>query len=128
MTIRPPSLPLPRPVLLLAGLLLVTAGGGCSYFRNLGSGTHMDQAKAPPAPTDHRVRVMDVEVTTGPEGQITNIHFQRSSGKEGIDGYVAESIRQGWPQQPSTRTVVEMTYSADKGFSQPKIISTAPAT
>ena len=87
----------------------------------------MDQAKAPPATTDRRVRVMVVEVTTGPEGQIANIRFQRSSGKEGIDGYVAESIRQGWPQQPSTRTVVEVTYSADKGFSSPKVISTAPA-
>ena len=106
----------------------MAGGSGCSYFRNLGSGTHMDRAQAPPAPTDHRIRVMVVEVTTGPDGQIADIHFQRSSGKEGIDGYVAESIRQGWPQQPSTRTVVEMTYSADKGFSQPKVLSTVPAT
>ena len=127
MTIRPPSLPLPRPALLLAGLLLAAGGGGCSYFRNLGSGTHMVQTKPPPPPTDRRVRVMVVEVTTGPEGQIADIHFQRSSGKEGIDGYVAESIRQGWPQQRSTRTVVEVTYSADKGFSSPKVISTTPA-
>ena len=70
---------------------------------------------------------MTVEVTTGPQGEIANIRFQRSSGKDAIDGYVAQTIRDGWPQQPSTRTVVEVTYSQEKGFSQPKVISTSPA-
>ena len=127
MTIRPSFLPLPRPALLLAGLLLAAGGSGCSYLHTLGSGTHMDQAKAPPAALDRHVRVMIVEVTTGPQGEIANIRFQRSSGKGGIDGYVEQTIREGWPQQSSTRTVVEVTYSEDKGFSQPKVLSTAPA-
>ena len=128
MTIRPRFLPPPRPALLLAGLLLAAGGSGCSYFHTLGSGTHMVQTKAPPAPLDRRVRVMVVEVTTGPQGEIANIRFQRSSGKDGVDGYVAQTIRDGWPPQPSVRTVVEVTYSEEKGFSQPKVISTAPAT
>ena len=71
---------------------------------------------------------MVVEVTTDAQGQISNIHFQRSSGKDGIDNYVGETIRQGWPQQPSTRTVVQVTFSEDKGFSQPKVLSTSPAS
>ena len=128
MTIRLFSRPLLRPALLLAGLLLAAANGGCNYFRNLGSGTHLNTPPEHAATTDQRTRVMVVEVTTDAPGQIANIHFTRSSGKEGIDGYVAQTIKDSWPQQPSTRTQVEVTYSAAGGFTQPKILSSSPAT
>ena len=87
----------------------------------------MDAPREHPRDTDpRRVREMVVEVITDPEGSVAEIHFQRSSGKEGIDGYVAESIRQTWPRQPSTRSIASINYSTEKGFSSPKIISSSP--
>ncbi len=119
---RAPSLP----CLFLCGLLLVT-GAGCQIIRNYGSGTHLDNPRDHPHDTNpRRVREMVVEVTTDATGSVTEIHFQRSSGKEGIDGYVAESIRQTWPRQPSTKSVASLTYSTEKGFSAPKVLSSTP--
>ncbi len=109
--------------------LLLLASTGCKVnpFANLGTGTHLD------APTNHphdpnptRERPMVVEVTTDADGNVASITFQRSSGKEGIDGYVAETIRQNWPRQPSMRTVASLSYSTEKGFSTPKILSSTP--
>ena len=60
------------------------------------------------------------------EGNVAQIHFQRSSGKDSVDAYVAQSIHDGWPHQPSVKTVAEVSYSVAKGFSEPKIISTTP--
>ena len=108
---------------------LFLAGTGCrtNPFANLGTGAHLD---APPNhphdPNPTRERPMVVEITTDADGNVASITFQRSSGKEGIDGYVAESIRQNWPRQPSTRTVASLTYSTEKGFSAPKVLSTTP--
>ena len=87
----------------------------------------MDRTQTHPTTSDHRARTMVVEVTTDPQGQVANIAFKRSSGKEGIDGYVAQTIHESWPQQPSTRTVAEITYTKDTGFSQPKVLSSSPA-
>ena len=112
--------------LLLCALLTVT-GTGCQIIRNYGSGTHLDTPQAHPHdPTPTREREMVVEVTTDAEGNVATINFQRSSGKEGIDAYVAETIRQGWPRKPSTKSVASLTYSTEKGFSAPKVISTTP--
>ncbi len=112
---------------LLCGTLLLT-GSGCRLINNYGTGEHLDKPRDHPHDTDPtRVREMIVEVTTDAEGNVADIRFQRSSGKEGIDGYVAQSIRQGWPRQPSTRSVASLTYSTEKGFSTPKMISSTPA-
>ena len=119
-----------RALLLLSLLwcaLLTAAGTGCQILRNYGSGTHLNAPENHPHdPNPTRVREMVVEVTTDAEGNVAEIHFQRSSGKDGIDAYVAESIRQGWPRKPSTKSVASLTYSTEKGFSTPKMISTTP--
>ena len=78
-------------------------------------------------PLDTRRRDMVVEVTTDAEGNVVEVHFQRSSGKESVDAYVAETIRTGWPRQPSTRSVAAVSYSVEKGFTEPKILSSSPA-
>ncbi len=119
--------PLARPFLLAACLALAVGSAGCGYFRTIGTGAHMDKSQARPTTTDNRTRVMVVEVTTDAQGAVANVAFTRSSGKEGIDAYVAETIRQGWPSQPSRRTVAQVTYSQAKGFSEPKVLSSAPA-
>ena len=112
---------------LLWCVLLLGTGTGCQLVRNYGSGTHLDSPQDHPHDTNPtRVREMIVEVTTDADGNVASIHFQRSSGKDGIDGYVAQSIRDGWPRQPSTRSVASLTYSTEKGFSSPKIISSTP--
>ncbi len=117
-----------RPVLsLLCALSVLSAGTGCKRLATLGSGTHLDAPREPAArPVDNRKREIIVEVTTDPAGNVATIHFQRSSGKESLDAYVAESIREGWPHQPSTRSVAAITYSVEKGFSEPKVMSSTP--
>ena len=116
-----------RPAGALLACLLLTCGG-CSIYRNMGTGAHMDAPREHPHdPNGNRVREMVVEVTTDPEGNVVDIHFQRSSGSDGVDGYVAQSIHEQWPRQPSTRSVASISYSRDKGFSTPKIISSTPA-
>ena len=112
---------------LVCASLVLLAGTGCKKFATLGSGTHMDAPRdRTTAPVDNRRREMIVEVTTDPEGNVAEIHFQRSSGKESLDAYIAESIRQGWPRQPSMKSVAAITYSVEKGFSEPKVISNTP--
>lgn len=117
-----------RRVALLSTLVCVFSTSACSYFRTLGSGTHLNKPDEQAAPVDHRTRVMVVQVTTDGAGQIADIHFVRSSGREGIDGFVADTIRNNWPAEPSTKTVVQVTYSVEAGFSQPKVLSKGPAT
>lgn len=112
---------------LLLCVALPMLGTGCTFFRNFGTGAHMDAPREHPHDSEPtRVREMVVEVTTDAEGNVATIRFQRSSGKEGIDGYVAESIRESWPRQPSTRSIASLNYSTEKGFSSPKIISSTP--
>ena len=107
---------------------MLLTGAGCQLIRNYGTGTHLDAPRDHPHDTNpSRVREMVVDVTTDAQGNVAEIHFERSSGKDGIDAYVAESIRQGWPRQPSTRSVASLTYSTEKGFTPPKILSTTPA-
>lgn len=77
-------------------------------------------------PLDSRRRDMVVEITTDAQGNVAEVRFQRSSGKESVDAYVAQTIRDGWPRQPSTRSVAEISYSVEKGFTQPKILSSSP--
>ena len=113
---------------LLCGACLLLAGTGCRLINpSYGTGTHMDVARDHPHDTNPKLeRKMVVEVTTDAEGNVASIHFQRSSGKDGIDGYVAETIRQNWPHQPSMRTVAALTYSTEKGFSSPTVLSSTP--
>ena len=59
---------------------------------------------------------MLIEVTTDASGAVATVEFKRSSGSAALDNYVAENIRHNWPAQPSTRSLVELTYSAEKGF------------
>lgn len=113
--------------LLLLGSLLLT-GGGCSFFHNFGSGTHLD---APPDKPTHpgtaKAATMQIEVTTDAVGQVTTVTFVRGSGSNAVDGFVADSIRHNWPGGPSTRSLVEMRYEPSSGFSQPKLLSSTPA-
>lgn len=108
-------------------LALAMSCSGCNLYHNMGTGARMDAPREHPHDTNPtQVREMVVEITTDAEGNVAEVHFQRSSGKEGIDGYVAQSIRDNWPKQPSTRSVASLNYSVDKGFSAPKIISASP--
>lgn len=117
-----------RVLSLLCVLPLLAAGTGCKMLAIRGSGTHMDApTRESTKPVDTRRRDIVVEVTTDPEGNVATIRIQRSSGKESLDAYVAETIRQSWPRQPSTRSVAEITYSVEKGFGEPKVLSTTPA-
>ena len=111
-------------------LMLVASLTGCSLIRGDGSKQRLD----PPPPTPHRpvdskVKPMTLEVTTDASGAVVTVTIKKGSGSDAIDAYVADSIRGSWPPTPSTRSVVELTYSAtrDKRFSDPKIISTSPA-
>ena len=112
---------------LLLCVFLTVTGTGCQIVRNYGSGTHLNTPQDHPHDTNPtREREMVVEVTTDAEGNVATINFRRSSGKDGIDAYVAETIREGWPRKPSTKSVASLTYSAEKGFSAPKMISSTP--
>lgn len=113
----------------VCALSLLLAGTGCKNFLSTrGTGSHMD---APREREDKHIdthrRDMIVEVVTDAQGNVADIRFQRSSGRDSVDAYVAESIRGGWPRQPSTRSVAAVSYSAQTGFTQPKILSSAPA-
>jgi hypothetical protein len=111
-------------LLLLASL----SAGGCQLYHNLGSGEHYD---APPEHklTERSTKVLDmiVEVTTDANRNVIAITFKRSSGRESIDEYVAQSIRTSFPGAPSTVSLVELTYSGLNGFSEPKLLSSHPA-
>ena len=117
-----------RPTVCALSLLLV--GTGCKGLFAPRSNTvaRMDDPRPRETKTlDSHRRDMVVEVTTDAQGNVVEIHFQRSSGKESVDAFVAESIRQGWPRQPSIKSVAAVSYSVEKGFSEPKILSATPA-
>ncbi len=110
-----------------AVLLLAVMANGCQTYRNLGKGQKLD----PDRPSPHHDvpkggREMLVAVTTAPDGSIADIRFEKSSGREAIDNYVAETIRSGWPPIPSTRTLARVRHLEGGGFSDPEIISTTP--
>ena len=109
---------------------MVAAGiPGCGLFRG-GSSTKQrldDPHPVPHHPTNVKPRTMQVEVTTNADGAVTDINFTRSSGSEAVDGYVAQNIRHTWPATRSNRSLVEITYSAEKGFSEPRLLASAPA-
>lgn len=118
-----------RPTVGALVLLLVSAGcknGPLAPRSNTVARMDAPRARENKA-LDTRRREMVVEVTTDAQGDVAQINFQRSSGKESIDAYVADSIRSGWPRQPSTRSVASLSYSVEKGFTEPKILSTSPA-
>jgi hypothetical protein len=107
--------------------LAALSGAGCQLYHNLGTGEHYDAPEDRPA-SDKAKRVRDivVEVTTDAAGAVTVVHFKRSSGSPVIDQTIANSL-QAQSGKPSTLTVVELTYSGEKGFSQPKVVRTSPA-
>jgi hypothetical protein len=108
--------------------LLMLGSGGCQLYRNLGSGEHYDAPQPRPvSDKSKRVRDIVVEVTTNADGAVTQVQFKRSSGSQVVDQYVAESARINWAGKPSTVTAIELTYSGEKGFSDPKVLSTSPA-
>lgn len=103
--------------------------GGCNFLHNYGSGTHLDEVRDKPKnPRGAKASTMQAEVVTDAFGQVTSIHFLRSSGSSAVDNYVADSIRTGWPGGPLTRSVVEISYNPGTGFTNPKIISSSPAS
>jgi hypothetical protein len=108
--------------------LLCLVGAGCQIYHNLGSGVRYDPPdEHVPSEKAKLVREIKLEVTTNAAGAVTQVQFKRSSGSPEIDRYVADSLRDGWTGGPSLRTVVTLTYSAQNGFSTPKMVSSAPA-
>lgn len=116
-------------VLRLTVCALVLPGlPGCSFFRGDGTKQRLDAPReVPHHPVNVKPRTMLVQVTTDASGAVATVEFKRSSGSGAVDNYVAEDIRHHWPDNPSTRSLVELTYSADKKFSEPKLISSEPA-
>ena len=112
---------------LVLGSLLIF--GGCTFLHNYGSGTHLD---APPEKAPHpnaaKASTMQIEVTTDAAAQVVSVHFVRSSGSDAVDNFVANSIEHNWPGGPSKRSLVEVHYTPGTGFSEPKLISSSPAT
>ncbi len=110
-------------------LLLAVTCGGCQMYRSIGKGQHMDPARHKPHHDVQRSgKEILVEITTDPAGAVADIRFQKSSGSEAVDNYVAETIRSGWPPNPSTKSLVRLQHTANGGFSQPEIVSSAPLT
>jgi hypothetical protein len=110
------------------GLAAALSCTGCQLYRNLGSGVRYDVPEDKPADQKSKlVRHIVVAVTTNAAGQVTLVQFIRSSGLADHDQYVADSLRANWSGAPSTRSVVSLTYSGEKGFSVPKLLSTTPA-
>ena len=113
-------------------LLVLTTGiaslAGCGLFRG-GSSTQQrldEPREIPHHPANVKPRTMLIEITTDASGAVATVEFKRSSGSAAVDNFVAENIRHTWPGGPSTRSLVELTYSADKSFSEPKLISATP--
>jgi hypothetical protein len=110
------------------GLSATLGCSGCQLYHNLGTGVRYDPpVDRPVSDKSKRVRDILLEVTTNAAGAVTTVQFKRSSGSPDIDKYVADSARTNWAGGPSTRSVIELTYSGEKGFSDPKLISTSPA-
>ncbi len=108
---------------------LVLAGGvGCTFFRNAGTGEHLDAPRERLSSEKNvKKRDMLVEVTTDASGEVVNVQFKRSSGSDVVDAHVADTIHSSWPRVPSTVTEAELTFSVADGFSQPRTISSHPA-
>ena len=112
-------------------LCLLLAGTSCQnpFARRSDTVSRMDAPRERESkPLDTRRRDMVLVVTTDAQGEIAQINVQRSSGKESVDAYVIQSIRDGWPHQPSTRSVVAVSYTAAKGFTEPKVLSSTPVS
>lgn len=110
-------------------LCLLLAGTGCQnpFARRSDTVARMDAPREREhKPLDTRRHELVLVVTTDAQGAVAQINVQRSSGKDGVDAYVIQSIRDGWPRQPSTRSVVQVEYSAEKGFTEPKVLSSTP--
>ena len=108
--------------------VVLTGVSGCSFFRGDGTKQRLDTPReVPHHPVNVKARTMVIQVTTDATGAVVGVEFQRSSGSDAVDNYVAQNIRHTWPSNPSNRSVVELTYSADKSFSEPKLISSSPA-
>ncbi len=69
---------------------------------------------------------MLIEIVTDGSGAVAAVSFKQSSGSDAVDDYAADNIRHTWPSVPSTRFLVEETYSAEKGFTDPKLVSSTP--
>ena len=109
-------------------MILLAGVPGCSFFRGDGTKQRLDEPRDHPHhPTNVKPRTMLIEVTTDAGGAVVGVVFKRSSGSDAVDNYVAENIRHTWPYNPSNRSVVELTYSAEKSFGEPKLISSSPA-
>ena len=118
-----------RSALILLVAVVAAAGlTGCGLFRS-GSATkqRLDEPRElPHHPTNVKPRTMVIEVTTDAGGAVVAIVFRQSSGSGAVDNYEAENIRHTWPSLPSTRTVVQETYSAERGFYDQKVLSSNP--
>lgn len=114
----------------LLGLAL--SASGCKLFSdpNRGSGSHLDKPQEKPAKrqTTAKASTMIIDVTTDANNEVTLVQFVQSSGSNAVDGFVADSIRREWPGTPSTRARVEVSYEPATGFSQPKLLSSAPTS
>lgn len=109
-------------------VVLSVMSSGCGFYRSLGKGQRMEPARERP---HHEVSKAGenivVAVTTDAEGNIVNINFIKRSRSEAVDGYVAQTITDSFPRQPSTRTVVQLRHSANAGFGEPQVVSREPA-
>ena len=109
-------------------VLLSVLSSGCTFYRSLGKGQHI----APARERSHRDTRGTSEnivaaVTTDPEGNIVNINFIKHSRSQAVDEYIVQTISDGFPRQPSTRTVVQISHAANAGFGEPQVISREPA-
>ena len=119
----------PSSRLLCAGLLLVACAqfGGCTFFRNYGSGTHLDSPREKTQKKfTAKAATMQFEVLTDAAGQVVQVQFIRSSGSNAVDNYVANSARENLAGAASTRSVYEINYTPNTGFSNPKLLSSSP--
>ncbi len=117
-----------RPTLILSAVVFAASLAGCGLFRP-GSATkqRLDEPREiPHHPTNVKPRTMVIEVTTDASGAVADINYRQSSGSGAVDNYEAQNIRHTWPSIPSTRTVVQETYSAERGFYDQKVISSSP--
>jgi hypothetical protein len=105
---------------------MALSGGGCQVYRQMGTGQRIESTRKHREPSK-RTREIQVEVTTGADAAISDVRFVRSSGLGGVDAYVAESLKSSWQGPPSTKTLMELTYSQARGFSEPKVLSSSPA-
>ncbi|MBV9127063.1 MAG: TonB C-terminal domain-containing protein [Verrucomicrobia bacterium] len=114
----------------LSLLALLSVAPGCSMFRaRSDTVARLDKPRERPhKPIDRRTRQMVIAITTDPAGQIVDIQFRKASGSAAVDDYVRESIKASWPGQgqPGSVTTVELTYSTEGGFSEPKVLETHP--